>query len=144
MKKKTYSELIHFHSFEDRLKYLQLQGAVGEYTFASHRYMNQKFYTSNEWRRTRDYVISRDNGCDLGLDGHDIVGKIFVHHINPITVKDLMTENVSDSFLDLLNPDNLITVSMDTHNIIHYGDAAKIVTKPVIRVLNDTCPWKKR
>lgn len=144
MKKKTYSELIHFHSFEDRLKYLQLEGIVGECTFDSHRYMNQKFYTSNEWRRIRDYVISRDNGCDLGLDGHDIVGKIFVHHINPITVKDLMTENISDSFLDLLNPDNLITVSMDTHNIIHYGDAAKIITKPVTRTLNDTCPWKKR
>ena len=135
---KCYSELIEIPTFEERFRYLQLNGSVGQDTFGFDRYMNQAFYQSKEWKRVRDYVILRDNGCDLGVDGHTIYGKVLIHHMNPITAKDIVT--VSNF---LMNPEYLICVSHDTHNAIHYGDERLLAKGPVIRTPNDTCPWKK-
>ena len=114
---KTYSELITLPTFEERYRYLRLEGAVGADTFGFDRIFNQRFYTSSEWRRIRDEVITRDNGCDLGIPGHEIFGKIIIHHINPISLDDL--DRHSDF---LLNPEYLITTMHATHNAIHYGD----------------------
>ena len=134
---KTYSELILLPTFEERFKYLQLNGRVGDDTFGFDRYINQKFYRSAEWKRIRDLVIMRDNGCDLALEGYEIYGRILIHHMNPITVKDveLNTEY-------LMNPEYLICVTHNTHNAIHYGDEKLINKGPVVRTKNDTCPWK--
>ncbi len=134
---KTYSELILLPTFEERFKYLQLKGRVGEDTFGFDRYINQNFYRSAEWKRVRDYIIIRDNGCDLGVDGYEIHGKILIHHMNPITVSDI---NFSTEYL--MNPEYLICVTHNTHNAIHYGDEKQIITGPVVRTKNDTCPWK--
>lgn len=135
---RTYSELITIPTFEERFKYLQLGGLVGEETFGFDRYLNQNFYRSQEWKSIRDHVIIRDNGCDLAMDGYEIHGRIYIHHMNPITVQDIIKQ--SDY---LLNPDFLITVTHYTHNAIHYGDESLLVTAPVERSRNDTCPWKK-
>ena len=135
---RCYSELIEIPTFEERYRYLQLNGSVGKDTFGFDRYMNQTFYQSREWKRVRDFVILRDNGCDLGVDGYTIYGKILIHHMNPITVKDIAT--VSNF---LMNPEYLICVSHTTHNAIHYGDENIIPKGPVIRTPNDTCPWRK-
>lgn len=135
---RTYSELIEIPTFEERFRYLQLNGSVGQDTFGFDRYMNQAFYHSKEWKRVRDFVILRDNGCDLGVDGYTIFGKILIHHMNPITARDIAT--VSDY---LMNPEYLISVSHDTHNAIHYGDADLIPKGPIIRTPNDTCPWRR-
>lgn len=136
---KNYKELSRLHSFEERFEYLRLRGAVGKETFGFDRIFNQMFYNrSAEWKRVRDQVIIRDNGCDLGVEGHDIFGKIIVHHMNPITLRD-----IQDSSDLLLNPEYLICVSMDTHNAIHYGNASLLGKAPVERTSNDTCPWKK-
>lgn len=135
---KTYSELIALPTFEERFRYLRLRGAVGEDTFGFDRYLNQTFYRSAEWKRVRDLVIIRDNGCDLALEGHEIYGKILIHHMNPITVKDIRT---ASEFL--LNPDYLICVTHATHNAIHYGDEHLLVKAPIERTPNDTCPWRK-
>ncbi len=134
---KCYSELIEIPTFEERFRYLQLNGSVGKDTFGFDRYMNQAFYQSREWKRVRDLVILRDNGCDLGVDGYTIYGKVLIHHMNPITVKDIAT--VSNF---LMNPEYLICVSHDTHNAIHYGDENLIPKGPTIRTPNDTCPWR--
>lgn len=134
---KTYSELIALPTFEERYEYLRLNGRVGEDTFGFDRYMNQNFYRSAEWRRIRDRVIVRDNGCDLAIDDRIIYGKILIHHMNPITDKDLF--NLSDILLD---PEYLICVSHNTHNAIHYGDGERLVKDPIVRTKNDTCPWK--
>ena len=134
---KTYSELIALPTFEERYEYLRLNGRVGEDTFGFDRYMNQNFYRSAEWRRIRDRVIIRDNGCDLAIDDRIIYGKILIHHMNPITNKDLF--NLSDILLD---PEYLICVSHNTHNAIHYGDGERLVKDPIVRTKNDTCPWK--
>ena len=134
---KTYSELIALPTFEERYKYLRLNGRVGEDTFGFDRYLNQNFYRSAEWRRIRDRVIVRDNGCDLAIDDRIIYGKILIHHMNPITDKDLF--NLSDILLD---PEYLICVSHNTHNAIHYGDGERLVKDPIVRTKNDTCPWK--
>lgn len=134
---KTYSELILLPTFEERFKYLQLNGRVGDDTFGFDRYINQKFYRSAEWKRIRDYIIIRDNGCDLALDGYEIHGRILIHHINPITISDI---KFSTEYL--MNPDYLICVTHNTHNAIHYGDEKQIITGPVVRTKNDTCPWK--
>lgn len=133
---RTYSELIRYDSFEDRFRYLKLDGKVGEDTFGFERYLNQSFYRSRDWLNVRDYVITRDGGCDLGVYGNEIVGKIMIHHMNPITVKDIveLTEY-------LLNPEYLICVSHRTHNAIHYGDEL-LITTPIERRKNDTCPWR--
>lgn len=134
---KTYSELIALPTFEERYEYLRLNGRVGEDMFGFDRYLNQNFYRSAEWRRIRDRVIVRDNGCDLAIDDRIIYGKILIHHMNPITDKDLF--NLSDILLD---PEYLICVSHNTHNAIHYGDGERLVKDPIIRTKNDTCPWK--
>ena len=134
---KTYSELIQYPTFEDRFKYLQLKGRVGEDTFGFDRYINQRFYRSVEWKRIRDQVILRDKGCDLGILGHEIYERVIIHHMNPISAKD-----ISDVTDYLLNPEYLICVSHLTHNAIHYGDESILVTTPIERRKNDTCPWR--
>ena len=135
---KTYSELITISTFEERFKYLQLNGAVGKETFGFDRYINQNFYRSQEWKRIRDHVILRDNGCDLGLEGYEIYGRIYIHHMNPILLKDIIHQ--SDF---LLNPEYLICTTHTTHNAIHYGDENLLITAPIERKPNDTCPWKR-
>lgn len=134
---RTYSELILLPTFEERFKYLQLNGRVGDDTFGFDRYINQKFYRSAEWKRIRDYIIIRDNGCDLAVDGYEIHGRILIHHMNPITISDI---KFSTEYL--MNPDYLICVTHSTHNAIHYGDEKQIITGPIVRTKNDTCPWK--
>lgn len=134
---RTYSELITFDSFIDRYEYLKLNGVVGEDTFGFDRYLNQRFYKTKEWEEIRKYIIVRDNGCDLGIEGYDIHGKIYIHHMNPLRPKDILDR--SDY---LLNPEYLICVTLNTHNAIHYGDASLLITVPIERTQNDTCPWK--
>ncbi len=139
MNKKTYSELSGLFTYEERFNYLILGGGVGKDTFGFDRYLNQQFYRSEEWKRIRDLVILRDNACDLGLPGYEILGTIHVHHMNPILPEDII--NSSDY---LLNIDYLICVSPETHNAIHYGSKSYIERKDlVIRFRNDHCPWKK-
>lgn len=144
---KTYSELIRLETFEERLEYLRLRGRVGEDTFGFDRYLNQDFYLSREWKAFRNKIIVRDNGCDMGLedypltdwamvDGRMIRTKLIVHHINPLTKEQILEHDPI-----ILEPENVITVSMMTHNFIHYGD---YTPKPYQdRSPNDTCPWKK-
>lgn len=134
---RTYSELILLPSFQERYEYLKLDGIVGEDTFGFDRYLNQQFYRSAEWKRIRDLVIVRDNGCDLGIDGYFIQGRVYIHHMNPISQKDI----VSKTSL-LIDPEYLICVSLDTHNAIHYGDEKLLRRDPIERRPNDTCPWK--
>lgn len=137
MKIRTYSELMTFSSFKDRYQYLRLNGSIGESTFGFDRYINQKFYRSAEWKHIRNYVIVRDNGCDLGVEGYEIHEKILIHHMNPIALTDI--QNASEY---LLNPDYLISVALATHNAIHYGDETLLIRAPTVRRPNDTCPWK--
>ena len=134
---KTYSELIQIPTFEERFEYLKLDGNVGEDTFGFDRWMNQIFYRSPEWKRIRDEVIIRDNGCDLAMPGHEIYGRILIHHMNPISVNDI--ERRTDL---LLNPEYLISTVHRTHNAIHYGDKNLLPQGPIVRTPNDTCPWK--
>lgn len=139
MSVRTYSELSKLTTFKERFNYLSLSGQVGKDTFGFDRIFNQKFYTSKEWRHIRDLVIVRDNGCDLGMEGYDIVGQnLIIHHINPISLEDI--ESKSDI---LLNPEYLITTTHNTHNAIHYGDDKLLITGPIQRSKNDTCPWKR-
>lgn len=135
---RTYSELIKLKTFKDRFEYLKLDGIVGEETFGFDRYMNQIFYKSREWTSVRRSVIIRDNGCDLGVDGYEIHGKILIHHMNPINLSDIIHKTD-----ELLNPDYLITTVLSTHNAIHYGDASLLPALPIERRANDTCPWKR-
>lgn len=140
---RTYSELITIPTFIERYRYLRLGGKVGEETFGFDRYLNQLFYKSDEWRSVRDYVILRDTGngdyCrDLGMDGHDIHGRILVHHMNPITVDDILRRSEF-----LINPEYLICTIKNTHDAIHYGDESLLITAPVERTKNDTCPWRR-
>lgn len=133
---KSYSELTSFSTFLDRYRYLKLGGRIGEETFGFDRYLNQTLYKSPEWRRVRDEVIIRDNGCDLGLDGYEIYGKILIHHINPITQR--MIQDRDPEIFDL---ENLICVSHNTHNAIHYGDESLLPILPVERYKGDTKLW---
>ena len=135
---KTYSELIQLPTFEERFQYLKLSGAVGKETFGFDRYLNQNFYRSAAWKRVRDQVIVRDNGCDLGIDDRIIYGKILIHHMNPINDRDIL--GLTDI---LLNPEYLICVSHLTHNAIHYSDESLLPSEPIVRFKNDTCPWKR-
>ncbi len=136
---RTYSELITLPTFEERYEYLRLDGAVCEETFGFDRYLNQEFYQrSNEWKRVRDLVIIRDQGCDLGIEGREIRGKILVHHMNPITKEDILKRSEF-----LLNPEYLICTLKSTHDAIHYGDENLLMKGPVVRSANDTCPWRK-
>ena len=139
MSVRTYSELSKLTTFKERFNYLSLNGQVGKDTCGFDRIFNQKFYTSKEWRHIRDLVIVRDNGCDLGIEGYDIVGQnLIIRHINPISLEDI--ESKSDI---LLNPEYLITTTHNTHNAIHYGDDKLLITGPIQRSKNDTCPWKR-
>ena len=135
---RTYSELIKLKTFKDRFEYLKLDGIVGEETFGFDRYMNQIFYKSREWTSVRRSVIIRDNGCDLGVEGYEIYGKILIHHMNPINLSDIVHKTD-----ELLNPDYLITTVLSTHNAIHYGDASLLPALLIERRANDTCPWKR-
>lgn len=134
---KCYSELIQFNTFEERYRYLKLDGRVGEDTFGFDRYLNQIFYRSQKWKRIRNEVIIRDNGCDLGMEGHEIHGRVLIHHMNPITLKDIERESEF-----LLDPEYLISTIHNTHNAIHYGDEKLLVVAPIVRARNDTCPWR--
>lgn len=134
-----YSELSKLKTFEERYKYLQLNGAVGEETFGFDRFINQNFYKSSEWKAVRDFVIVRDNGCDLGIEGHEIRGRIYIHHMNPIMPKDILTQSAF-----LLNPEYLISTIHSTHNAIHYGDESLLIKEPIERSKNDTCPWRHK
>lgn len=133
---RTYSELIRLPTFEARFDYLQIGGRVGEDTFGFERYLNQKFYTSTEWRRVRKLVIARDLGNDLGVDGYPIFDKVLIHHLTPIIPKDVI--NHSDYILD---PENLITCSHQTHNAIHYGGRSNLRPEYVPRTTGDTTLW---
>lgn len=136
---RTYSELITFPTFEERYRYLKLDGVVGEDTFGFDRYLNQEFYQRDqEWKSIRDFVIIRDQGCDLGVEGREIRGKILVHHMNPITKDDILKRSEF-----LLNPEYLICTLKSTHDAIHYGDENLLMKGPVERKPNDTCPWRK-
>ena len=134
---RTYNELMLLPTFEERFKYLKLSGRVGEETFGFDRWINQKFYRSAEWKHLRDQVIIRDNGCDLGVEGREIYGKILIHHMNPITKKDIL-----DRTDLLLNPMYLISVTKQTHDAIHYSDESILMKDPIVRSRNDTCPWR--
>lgn len=136
---RTYSELSKLKTFRERYEYLKLDGTVGEETFGFDRYVNQMFYKSEEWKRIRNYVITRDNGCDLGIPDRKIVDSvILVHHMNPITKEDIINKNEI-----LLDPEYLITTIKPTHDAIHYGDESLLAEDLVIRSKNDTCPWKR-
>lgn len=134
---RTYSELITLSTFEERYRYLQLKSSIGEETFGFDRYINQNFYRSQEWKRVRDFVIIRDNGCDLGMEDREIYGRIYIHHMNPLLPKDF---HYATDFL--LNPEYLICTTHNTHNAIHYGDEDLLMKDPIERKPNDTCPWK--
>jgi len=136
---RTYRELSELSTFEERFRYLALRGEVGKATFGYDRWMNQEFYTSSEWRSLRKEIIIRDNGCDLGVDGYEIHSRIIIHHIIPLTARDLY-DNPYDR---ALNADNLICTTHDTHNAIHYGDE-RLLPRPLVeRTPNDTVPWKR-
>lgn len=138
MKTKSYSELTRLPTFLERYRYLKIGGRIGEDTFGYDRYLNQTLYRSAEWKRFRREIIVRDEGSDLGCDGYEIVGNILVHHINPIRLEDVLNRDPK-----IFDPENVICVSHNTHNAIHYGDENLLITEPVIRKPNDTCPWKK-
>lgn len=135
---KTYSELITIPTFIERFRYLKIGGRVGEKTFGFDRYLNQTLYRSMEWKRFRRDMILRDNGCDLACDDYEIVGKILLHHINPITIDDVVRRDPK-----IFDPENVICTTLNTHNAIHYGDESLLMTEPITRTRNDTCPWKR-
>lgn len=135
---KTYSELSKLTTFEERYRYLRLGGRVGEETFGFDRWINQMFYKDPEWLKIRDEVIIRDNGCDLGIEGREIYSRIIVHHMNPITKADIL-----DRSEFLLDPEYLICTVKNTHDAIHYGDENLLITLPMERSVNDTCPWRR-
>lgn len=134
---KKYSELIRLSTFMDRYQYLRLDGRVGIETFGYDRYLNQILYHTPEWRRFRRDIIIRDKACDLGCDGYELYDKILIHHINPITVDDVLNRDPK-----IFDPNNVISTSLNTHNAIHYGDERLLVSDPIVRTKNDTCPWK--
>ena len=135
---KTYSELITLPTFIDRFRYLQLGGQVGVETFGYDRYLNQMLYRTTEWKRFRNEIIIRDNGCDLACEGYEIIGKILIHHINPISVEDVLLRDTK-----VFDPENVISTTLNTHNAIHYGDESLLITEPIERKPNDTCPWRR-
>lgn len=135
---RTYSELIQLPTFEERFEYLRLDGRVGEDTFGFDRWLNQVFYHSKEWKHIRDEIFVRDLGCDLAMEGYDINYRFIIHHMNPVSVSDIidMTEYAT-------NPEYLITTTHNTHNAIHYGDKNLLITAPIERTQYDTCPWRR-
>lgn len=135
---RTYSELMTLPTFEERFEYLKLDGQVGEDTFGFDRYLNQRFYRSEEWKQVRREVIVRDNGCDLAIPDREIFGRIIVHHMNPISVSDI---DGNEKYI--LDPEFLITTFKLTHDAIHFGDESLLIaTEPVVRTRDDTCPWR--
>lgn len=135
---RTYSELITLPTFEERYNYLRLGGKVGEETFGFDRYLNQTFYRSYEWHDIRNHVIIRDNGRDLAIDDREIYGRILVHHMNPIRMEDIVNRSKY-----LLDPEYLVCTTKITHDAIHYGDSSLLITEPIERSKNDTCPWRR-
>lgn len=135
---RTYSELIKIPTFEERFKYLELDGRVGIETFGFDRYLNQKFYRSSEWKRIRNYVITRDNGCDLAIPEREIPNgiRIIVHHINPISIED-----ITDKKEWIFDPEFLICTIKRTHDAIHYSDESILYSEPIERTPNDTTLW---
>ncbi len=137
-KLRCYSELIKLETFEERFEYLKLDGKVGEETFGFDRWLNQAFYKSKEWEQIRNEVITRDLGCDLGIQDREIIDEIIlIHHMNPITKEDII--NKTDF---LLNPEYLITTIDNTHRAIHFGNEEMLYKPPVERFKNDQCPWR--
>jgi hypothetical protein len=136
---KTYSELITLPTFEQRYEYLRLGGTIGEETFGCDRWLNQVFYKTREWKDFRRNIIVRDMGCDLGISDREIHGIILIHHINPISINDIRNRRLDV----ILNPENAICTSHNTHNAIHYGDDSLLVKVPIARSRNDTCPWRQ-
>lgn len=133
---RSYNKLIKLKTFIERYEYLKIRGIVGEETFGFDRYLNQILYSSNKWKKTRDSIIIRDNACDLAMDNYSITSRILIHHINPITVKDVELDR------DILyDHDNLVCTSMLTHNSIHFGDKLTTINLSIDRKPNDTCPW---
>lgn len=133
---RTYSELSQLGTFEERYEYLRLRGVVGAQTFGHERHINQSFYRSREWRQTRDLVISRDEGTDLGIPGYEIYDRIIVHHMNP-----MMPEEIVNGLTSIMNPEYLISTTQRTHNAIHYGDSSLLLTPLVERSAGDTKMW---
>jgi hypothetical protein len=135
---KSYTELITFSTFEERFRYLRLNGRVADETFGVQRWLNQVFYRTKEWKDFRREILIRDNMCDLGIEGRDIYNYALVHHINPITPKDILERRMDV----LLNPENVITTIKRTHDAIHYGDETLLALEPADRKPNDTIPWR--
>lgn len=138
MEIKCYSELKKLKTFNERFNYLKLDGVIGEETFGYDRILNQVLYKSKKWREVRNEVLVRDNGNDLGIEGYQISGKSIIHHMNPITVDDVLNEREW-----IYDPEYLITVSNTTHNAIHYSSEDILPKDPIERSKNDTCLWKK-
>ena len=146
---RRYSELIRLPTFKERYEYLRIGGLIGESTFGFERFLNQALYTSQRWRNLRNQIIIRDNGCDLAMEGYDILpsysnskskrnfNPIIIHHMNHLT-----REQMRDPTEEIFDPEFLICVSLQTHNAIHYGDASLLPRQPIERRPNDTCPWK--
>ena len=135
---KTYSELMTIPTFLERYNYLRIGGRVGADTFGFDRYLNQILYHSDEWKSFRRDIIVRDNACDLACVGYNVYQRILVHHINPITVDDVLKRDPK-----IFDPENVITTSHNTHQAIHYGDEGLLIRAPTERTKNDTCPWKR-
>ena len=135
---KTYTELLTLPTIKERYEYLKLGGLVGVVTFGGDRVFNQKFYSSREWKKVRRQIIIRDNACDLGVPGYELNSRIVIHHMNPVTMKDIRNED----WEYLTNPEYLISCSYMTHQAIHYGDQSLLPQVPVERKPYDTCPWR--
>ena len=135
--KRTYTELISLPTYKERFEYCDLVGKVGDETFGSHRYLNQMLYSSPEWKQFRNDIILRDKGCDLALEGFEILKYGTIHHLNPITIDDVINRRPC-----VFDPENVITVASDTHRFIHYGHGQAPNREPVERRPNDTCPWR--
>jgi hypothetical protein len=133
--RKSYQELLRLPTYEARLDYLLTDSIVGKETFGSLRHLNQKFYSSVQWKRIRLEILLRDNYCDLALADLPINGRMFVHHINPISDRDLATGTAA------LDVDNLVTVSFFTHNRIHFGIRHVMKQEQVSRSPGDTKLW---
>ena len=133
---RSYSELVKLQTFSERYNYLRLVGQVGSTTFGFDRYLNQSFYTSRDWRQVRHAVIARDAGCDLGLEGYEIFDRVYVHHMNPLTKKQVLAADEN-----MFDPEYLITCTLNTHNAIHYGDPNSLVRLPPERRPGDTTLW---
>ena len=135
---RTYTELIQIPTFLERFRYLKLNGHVGEELFGYSRYLNQIFYQSERWKKTRRRIILRDRGCDLGMEDHEIFGTVHVHHMNPLTLQQIKSNDPC-----LIDPEQLICVSERTHRAITFGDESLLPQELTERKPNDTCPWKQ-